>query len=256
MNTIYISDLDGTLLTSGATLSPFSRNALADLLAEGLPFTVASARSVVSMRMMLDALNLTLPGVEFNGPFLSDLATGRHEIINRIEPEVAEDVYRLVSRFDCVPFISTFDGTEDLVYYRDIINDGMQWYLNDRLEKKDPRWRRVEDLAHSSRDDVVCLTIVSRAEVLSDLEIAIQERHADLVETHHFENQYSPGWYWLTVHDRRATKDQAIRTLVETYSLSGRELVVFGDHINDVKMFRIADRAVAVANATPELKRH
>ncbi len=33
-------------------------------------------------------------------------------------------------------------------------------------------------------------------------------------------------------------------------------MVVFGDQNNDIKMFTIADRAIAVANATAELKRY
>ena len=49
MNTLYISDLDGTLLTNDARLSEFSRAVLRELIADGLSFSVASARSVVSM---------------------------------------------------------------------------------------------------------------------------------------------------------------------------------------------------------------
>ena len=56
------------------------------------------------------------------------------------------------------------------------------------------------------------------------------------------------------MHDRRATKDQAIRTLLEQYGLDKRELVVFGDGLNDLGMFGVADRSVAVANAFDALK--
>ena len=62
-------------------------------------------------------------------------------------------------------------------------------------------------------------------------------------------------WYWLTIHDCKATKDQAIRTLIENYGLEKSEIVVFGDQINDIKMFKIADHAIAVANADIKLKR-
>ncbi len=256
MNTVYISDMDGTLLTDAATLSPFSKSILRELLQDGLPFTVASARSVVSMRAMLQGLKLRLPIVEFNGAFISDLESGRHEIINSIEPGIVENVYRLIGDFDCVPFISSFNGTEDCTYYKDIINDGMEWYLNDRLSNKDKRWRAAEDLTHAFNDRVVCLTVVGCPDVLLELEAAIREQHAERVETHHFENRYSPGWYWLTIHDYRATKARAIQVLLESYGLKGHEVVVFGDHNNDIKMFQMAGRAVAVANATAELKRH
>jgi 5-amino-6-(5-phospho-D-ribitylamino)uracil phosphatase len=40
---------------------------------------------------------------------------------------------------------------------------------------------------------------------------------------------------------------------MEMAGLNGNQLVVFGDQTNDLKMFRIATEAVAVANATPEV---
>ena len=55
----------------------------------------------------------------------------------------------------------------------------------------------------------------------------------------------------MTVHDKKASKDQAIRILMETRGLSDFDLVVFGDQTNDLKMFQIATTAVAVANAVP-----
>ena len=123
MSRLYVSDLDGTLLNNEANLSEFSRRTLHRLLQNGLPFTVASARSVVSIRAMLKGLKLTLPVVEFNGAFLSDLETGHHEVINSIEPAIVEDVYKLLHHYECVPFISTFNGGEDCVYYNDITNE-------------------------------------------------------------------------------------------------------------------------------------
>src|SRR5690554_6856541 len=84
--TLYISDLDGTLLNGQAELSPVSRNLLKEMIADGLCFTVASARSVYSISQMLKGLSLNLPVIEFNGAFISDLETGRHDIVNAIDP--------------------------------------------------------------------------------------------------------------------------------------------------------------------------
>ncbi len=116
LNIVYISDLDGTLLRNAATLSSFSEMTLRDLLAEGLPFTVASARSVVSMQAMLRGLPLRLPIIEFNGAFLSNFATGRREIVNALEPPVADSVYGWILGHGLAPFVSIFDGTEDRVH--------------------------------------------------------------------------------------------------------------------------------------------
>ena len=255
MRTVYVSDLDGTLLGPDAQLSDFSRRTLEEMLKAGLVFTVASARSVYSMRANLAGLSLSLPAVEFNGAFISDLPSGRHHAIHSIEPEIAEELYRLIRGHGSVPFISSFDGSEDRACYGEIVNEGMQWFLDDRKRVNDPRLRFVPDLAQTLRDPIVCLTVIGQENVLQGLKSAIVERHSQSVWVHFYENQYSPGWHWLTVHPFQATKDRAIREVLETCGLNPCELVVFGDHDNDLEMFDMAHRAIAVANATENLKR-
>jgi len=254
-NIFYVSDLDGTLLRDDTILSDYSRQRLQGLLDKGLQFTVASARSVVSMKPILADMALTLPVIEFNGAFISDLTTGQHQIVNDIETAVVEEIYLLSETFQQKVFISTFDGARDRAYYCDIVNDGMKWYLEDRIRAKDERMCFLEDLKSSFKDQVVCITIIGKGERLDELAVLLEERYKNQVELHYLENQYSPGWYWLTVHDRRATKDQAIHRLMKEYDLEDNELVVFGDNLNDLKMFQLADRAYAVENAVDELKK-
>jgi Cof subfamily protein (haloacid dehalogenase superfamily) len=253
---IYISDLDGTLLQNNGTLSDFSKRELTHLLNNGLYFTVASARSVVAMRKILADVPIQLPVIEFNGAFISDLATGRHEIINQLEQELVPEILHLVNKHDCIPFISSFNGNEDCLYYERVTNYGMQWYFDDRTHHKDKRLRHTAKHSQNFKDQIVCFTIIDQKEKLLDLAAAIKEHSMGKVEIHLFENQYSPGWYWLTVHDKRASKDQAIQVLLERLGISKNELTVFGDNSNDIKMFKLAGQSVAVSNATEELKQY
>lgn len=256
MTALYVSDLDGTLLRNDARLSAYSRDVLRRLLSEGLPFSVATARSMASVRPILDGLRLELPVIASNGAFLSNLETGRHEVVNAIEPAVAEDLYREILRLECgPPLLSTFDGEAERLHHGGATNDGIRWFLEDRIANGDERLRRVESLADALAHQVICMTVIGLAAPLSELEIAVRERYGPHVETHFFENGYSPGWHWVTIHDRRATKAQGVRTLVELCGLDARELVVFGDHINDVTLFEIATQAVAVSNAEDTVKR-
>ena len=48
MNTLYVSDLDGTLLNSDVKISENSKNIINTLIDKGMNFTVATARSLVS----------------------------------------------------------------------------------------------------------------------------------------------------------------------------------------------------------------
>lgn len=253
---LYVSDLDGTLLQNNATLSEFSKQTLRDLIKQGVHFTVASARSVVSIRNFLDEVPLKLPVIAFNGAFISDLETGKHRIINHLNHSIVPELYELVEEHKCGSFISSFNGNEDCLYYSSLHNKGMDWYYNTRVKQKDPRLRHIHDLKDTFNDQVVCLTIIDRKENLLKLTDRIMKEFSNQVEVHLAENQYSPGWYWLTVHDCKASKDQAIKTLIQEYGYDQNQLTVFGDNVNDIKMFKFASEAVAVKNATDELKKY
>jgi len=254
---IYVSDLDGTLLRNNATLSDYARRELTGLLERGLAFTVATARGLPGIREALGDLPLTLPVIAINGAFISDYHTGRHYAIRDIAPSLAEEIYRRILRHDCVPFVSTFDGVRDRLYFNRLANPGMEWYHNDRQRSGDQRLTCIHDLTHPfGRDHIVSLSVIGAREQLWPLAEELENELPGQLENHFFENPYSPPWWWLTIHDRRACKSHAVRTLVEQAGYDYGGLVVFGDSLNDVKLFRSAPHAVAVANATEDVKRY
>lgn len=77
MKTLYVSDLDGTLLNQEARLSAYTAETLNLLIEEGLPFTYATARSVHSARIVAAGLQTRLPVITYNGVFLQDAQTGK-----------------------------------------------------------------------------------------------------------------------------------------------------------------------------------
>lgn len=254
MATLYVSDLDGTLVRDDLTLSEAARLELGALLAEGALITVASARSVTSIRAILGDIPFALPVIEFNGAFLSEYRTGRHEVVNAIPAPLAREVFDAIAERGCEPYISSFDGTRDLVFYRTIGNEGMAAYIAERIAFRDERLRRVDDLAATLDSGTVCLTVIDRAERLEPVHASLAASFGDRVVLTSYDYRYFPGWKFFTVHDRRATKDQAIAALRASRGLEDTELVAFGDDVNDVGMMRIADRPIAMANAKPEVK--
>jgi len=138
---LFIADLDGTLLDPSARLSDFARKAVMRLLAAGVSFTVASARSVQSMRPILGDLPLRLPVVGLNGAFLSDLRTGRHERVAAIAPSALPRLLRAADSLGLQPFVTSYDGARDNLYIPAPDNDGIGWYLHDRRSAANPRLR-------------------------------------------------------------------------------------------------------------------
>lgn len=137
---LYVSDLDGTLLRSDGSLSPYSARTLTRRIGEGMRFTVASARGCGPTRIALDGLRLRLPVIATNGASISDLATGRHVAVHALPPGIAHDLWTLFHGRGYSPFLFTFDGSADRFYYTtdSLRNDGMR-----RFHRKRQRFVRT-----------------------------------------------------------------------------------------------------------------
>lgn len=256
MSKIYISDLDGTLLRNDGTISEYTFKKLNFLLKNDVNFTVASARSFFSIKDILKGIQIKLPIIEFNGAFITNLNTGEHIIINEIRNDIVNDLLEIIKKNNNVPFISSYNRNKDHLYYHESLNEGMEWYLKNRIESNDPRLKKISTLEKIHNEKVVCFTVIDKRKNLENLVNEIEKKYLNELEFHFIENQYSPGWYWFTIHDKKATKDQAIKLLFESLNLNLENLIVFGDNLNDLKMFKIASKSIAVSNANEDLKKY
>ncbi len=255
MGTVYVSDLDGTLLPPGGRMPDADRDAIEGLVARGVPFTVASARSVVSMQGVLSGLRLELPVVCFNGGFVSELATGRHLEVATLETEQARGAWQMAKDLGLIPIVSTTDGvSQDQVWIAHDRNEGVELYVKDRRAAQDPRLRFVSEPGGELGGRVTCLTVIERREEAEAWERAVVEAYGDALQPHLFDDIYMTGWTWVTVHAGAATKGSAVRRVMERAGLTGHRLVAFGDQENDLPLFAEADHAVAVANAVDSVK--
>jgi hydroxymethylpyrimidine pyrophosphatase-like HAD family hydrolase len=255
MQALFVSDLDGTLIQADERLSPFARNGLARLLAAGLPFTVASARSVASMRPIVAGLPLVLPVVEFNGTMATWLDGGKRAFCHVLDPSAARAAAEAGVRAGTPPFVSTgaANAADDGLYVPRGRNDGMDQYLANRTAAGDYRLRPDARMEDGLDGRVVCLTFIDRRPRLEPLARLVAESQPGAFTPSFFENAYAPGWWWLTLHPPLANKAEAVARLAAASGVPLRAVTVFGDHLNDLPMFRAVGNAVAVAGAVPEL---
>jgi len=197
---------------------------------------------------------MNLPVIGSNGAYISEFKTGSPLMINSIDNDVAKEIFSLIGSHSSVPFVTSHNGKEDRLYFNEIANEGMLWYLDERTAAGDKRLRRTANVEGKLDERIICLNVINRKEHLEGLFADIIERYAEHVEINYFENPYSPGWHWMTVYDRKATKEYAIKELMEMLDFPVDELTVFGDSRNDISMFKIATKSVAVANALDEVR--
>jgi Cof subfamily protein (haloacid dehalogenase superfamily) len=253
---LFVSDLDGTLVDRRATLSRFAVRTLRRLIDEGVLFTVASARSQATLAPILRELPLTLPIIEFNGAYITDLATGQSLYCEALDAEVATCAVRLGLDADVPPFVSTHFGGQQYLYPPEKLrNAGMTWYVDTRKAALDRRLLAGLDPFEALAQPAVCLTFIAEHARLAVLKQRIDRATSGQTNSVVYRNPYDTKWFWLTVQSARANKGDALRKLTEHLGVALSAVTVFGDEVNDIPMFEVAGRCVAVDNAVPELKR-
>jgi len=251
---IYISDLDGTLLQKNARLSEFSRASIISLLNKGISFTVATARSLTSTREILGDIPFTLPVICSNGGSIYHYRTIEPIHIEFLNRTLVAKVLLDIKRSGNTAFISVVKAGKEKVFYDGLPNEGMQWYHEDRRLANDDRLTLVDDISQCSEMNVTTITFMNRFFSIEKTKSFFTTAYGDRLRLNFFENKYSPGWHWLSVHSPLSTKANAIGKLLSATGLEGRPVTVFGDELNDIPMFNKAHRAIAVGNALPSVK--
>lgn len=250
MKTLYVSDLDGTLFTSKKALTDTTTALLNECIDRGALFAVATARMPYGCDYRLKPLHLNIPSVLTNGVFLYNFETREYLSAETIPDRAARQVVDAFARQNTGVFLYTFEEGQISIYYNDpALTEQTQYYSDKALES----CRTValqRDLAARIQGDNVCYLACTGTKAALEQVSRTVER-IDGVSCAFYLNIYN-GLYCLEVFSQAASKKNALRKL--TAQLGCDELVVFGDNLNDLSMFELADRSYAVENALDEVK--
>ncbi|MCS7458644.1 HAD family hydrolase [Paenibacillus doosanensis] len=249
--TLFVSDLDGTLLNDRQQISESSLEALNRLIREGLQFTIATARSIDSVKHILEGLQLQLPVVLMNGVFIYDWRQRKTIRSNYLPSEVGEGIVRTYIEHGLNPIVYTVDsGGSPHVYYRGMFNESERLYIEGRLSHGDSRFMLIDDYEDCLREHIVSVNAIDTP---GRLEAAYRRYASEVACQCHFgPDIYAPDYHWLEIASCRATKKEAVVYVQKLQRME--KLVCFGDNLNDLSMFEAADAGVAVSNAHERLR--
>lgn len=245
MRTLYVSDLDGTLLRSDISTSAYTNETLNRLAEQGVLFSYATARSYSTSTKVTHGLNAHIPLIVYNGAMIIDNATGEILETNFFGDDAQALLDDLIAH-GVVPIVYAFvDGIERFSYVPAQSTQGVLDFVATR--KGDRRDHPVDTPAELYRGEIFYFACIGDVKILEPLYDAYKDRYHAVCQR----DIYS-GETWLEIMPLAASKSGAIRQLRE--KLRCDRLVVFGDGKNDIDMFELADEGYAVANAAPELK--
>lgn len=251
MKTLYVTDLDGTLLNTHERVSEYSKEVINKLVEEGMLFTYATARSSISAAVAAKGLSTKVPIIAFNGAFIINPADGKI-LLSSFFTEEQKTYFKNIFRENQVsPLVYAYvNGVEKVTWRTVTENDGIRDYL--RRRKGDKRMNplteeRAEELYLGDTFYYTC--IGSREELLPVYEALKDNEEVNCL----FHPEIYREEYWCEILPRKATKANAILELKKLWNCD--RVVSFGDAVNDIPMFEISDECYAVENAVEELKK-
>lgn len=248
MRTLYVTDLDGTLLNSNDKINQYSINVINSLVDKGMIFTFATARSLVSASVVTKGLSVNIPAIVYNGACIINPSTNEILTSVNLAKEDIDKAVEVINKYDISPLVYSYiNGAEKVSWVAGRENEGLKRYLNSR--QGDKRLRALDDDRNLYDGDMFYFTCIGeKEELLPAYEILSHDKHFTCT----LQQELYRTEYWLEIMPKKATKAEAIKTLKDIWNCD--RVVSFGDAINDISMFQISDECYAMKNAVDELK--
>ncbi len=249
--TLYVSDLDGTLLQPGAELSAYAVASLRQLFDAGMLFTIATARSSASVRTILAPLAMPVPVILMNGAQIYEQASGDYLHVEFIPVSALRELLSLLAEHGVSGFLYGLDGGRQTTYYETLGSETQRAFMDERVRKYDKPFEQVPSFRQILHRGICYVSLSGPHDRLAPLYTALQKQ--PVLGCSFYQDVNADDHWMLEVHSSRASKGQAVRHLRERLAVD--RVVGFGDNLNDLSLFAACDETFAVANAHPDLLR-
>lgn len=239
---LVVADMDGTLLTPEGEVPGDFWVLQERMRAAGIEFVPASGRQLATLRATFGAENGTAPGLDTYVAENGTLVVHDGEVVATTTVD-APTTARVIARV------------------RELVAGGLDLGLV----------VCGVETAYVERDDEAFLAearkYYHRLEIVPDLEavqggvlkLAIHDfadaeatsaEFSDLAETHQV---VVSGAHWIDVMNTEAEKGRGILALRAALGITAAQTAVFGDYLNDLAMYDVAEWSFAMANAHPRI---
>lgn len=251
MRTLYLTDMDGTFLNNSGVVSETSKSIINELSDKGLLFSVATARSILSARPLLDGVKITAPAVLQGGVVIYDFQNCKTVRYFTLTENNFNRIIRIFKNNGKSPFAFFFNKENEK--YEILFTD-----LNRKEHRNfyESRHKMLGSLIHKTDNYYVPKDFepifISLCDKYEDL-VIIKEEIDKLcgVNCSFYKDTYTPLWF-LEVFNSEVSKANGL-LIAKEYAKADR-VVAFGDNLNDLSLFSVADESYAVENAVEELK--
>lgn len=253
--TLYVSDMDGTLLNSGSVLSKATIEKLNTLIDNGAAFTVATARTPATVTSLMKDVNATLPFIVMAGCAEWEPKENEYSVVRFIDPTIVKSITDIFCKYGNTPFIYNKSGNTIVVNHTIQLTQQEREFIEPRIKTPLKRLETVESLAANTEEYDGVMLIFSMGKFDNLRKIADEIDKKGIPCTYNcYHDIFDTEQGIIDIYQEGTTKASAIKRLAQ--EIGAERIVCFGDNLNDIAMMEEADWSVAVENAFEEVKAH
>jgi len=240
---LVISDCDGTLLYTDKSLGEPAQEAVRNLTAAGVRFTVASSRPGKGMHSIVETLGIKAPFAAFNGGKLVDPDGWKTLNAHWLPRAAAQTALESLER----------DGIDAWVFIDD------QWYITNPGGEYVPLERRTVgyDAVVVKRFEDIDLDSVEKIVASTKDAALLQRKEAEFQDTLKGRAMAMRSQtYYLDITHPLANKGGGVRELARLAGVALENVAVLGDMGNDVAMFDVAGVSIVMGQASADVQSH
>jgi Cof subfamily protein (haloacid dehalogenase superfamily) len=250
--TLYVSDLDGTLLNSMAQLTPFTSGVVNSLIEAGCAFTIASGRTIPAALKLVGALRLELPAILMNGVALFDMGAGFIDELFTTENDELSKALAITKASGFPGFVYRREGDRIVTWHEELVTPEEFEFVEERKREFGESFCETGNLLElKNANSIFYITVRDREERVRRLSAELSGIPG--IATVLFMDTYTEDLWMLECFSDKASKRKAVERMRERFGFD--RVIGFGDNYNDLSLFEACDEAYAVSGAPDELKR-
>jgi Cof subfamily protein (haloacid dehalogenase superfamily) len=232
-------DLDGTLLV-GEEVPEENVRAVRAARDAGYRIIIATARWHQMALRVAATIGIEGPVIACSGAQVYVPDEGRDIFDHRLPAEFVTELYRLCDSNRCVATVT--------------VSDRVLLKLDGQPDPSQmpPEMKWVKQLTGAA-DSLPRVAAIQGSAINTRIRRELQPRFMDVV--HVFDSIGPTGKVIVTITAKTASKGAALRAACAHLDVSPRDVIACGDAENDVEMFRVAGRSVAMGQAVDSVKR-
>jgi len=242
---LLVVDIDGTLLDKDGNISSENEKALARVRETGIRFSLCTGRSMLSSKSVINHLALDGFHIFFDGALVSSPDASREVYVRPIKKSVVREI---------VEYAHEHDLNLEIFSVSKFFTERESWTTEIRRQffGIEPVITDLSTLWDKERV-IKANLLTTNAQEVAKAE-AFGRHFKDALNFSHATTPAYPGVDFVNLLAPGVTKGKALEALTSYLGVTLAEVIAIGDGSNDIPLLATAGLAIAMGNASPEVK--